>query len=328
MSQHIHITFRSLLILIALLMQLTLPPTVLAQGTPGLPTRSQNPLLQSYFIPATPVTSEEPLTFSHALYITNTYQVESQAGENLVIDVENTRYDFQMTFRQSRWHFNVTIPLISNRSGSLDQMIEGWHDIFGLPQGGRDNALNNQINLLYQQNGNDIINSQAPSEGIGDIQLAAGYQLTADSQVWLAMEVPSSENALFISNQALDFALWYSRTQQLHPDFVTYGTFGLSLPANDGIFVNRLENEILFGQLGLAYAWNADYHLLLQLDAHSRMVNDSALEALGNSFQAQFGLRLNGLIKQHQLDLFFSEDIIPGYAPDITFGIRLSPLIF
>lgn len=299
-----------------------------AQTYPGLPTRGQNPLLQSYYIPVIPTTSEDSLSFSHSLYFTNTYQIESKGNENLVIDVENTRYDFQITYRKSLWHFNLTVPFISNRSGFLDQTIEGWHDFFGLPQGGRDSAQNNQINLLYQVDGNDIINSQDPSEGIGDIQLAAGYQIDPQSQFWFALELPSSDNSLFISNQEMEFAFWYLTANNLNEKLTTYGTLGLSFPANDGLMINRIENQVLFGQVGLIYTWLPRYQLLLQLDLHSNIVKNSDLEALGNSIQAQFGLRINKLFSEQQLDLFFSEDIIPGYAPDITFGIRLSPMRF
>lgn len=303
-----------------------------AQIYPGLPTRSQNPLLHSYLIPAMPVTSpatsNEKLSISHALYITNTYQLESNNNENLVIDVENTRYDFQLNFSQSLWHFNLSVSLLSNQSGFLDQTIEGWHDFWGLPQGGRDSARNDQLNLLYQKNGIDIINTQRSSQGIGDIQLAAGYALSANSQFWFALEIPSSDNDLFISSQGVDYALWYLTSTQLNDKLISYGSLGLSFPSNDGLFMNRLENKVIFGQLGLKYAWYPRYQLLLQLDMHSDIAKNSALDALGNSIQAQFGLRIARLFNRHQLDLFFSEDILPGYAPDITFGIRLSPMSF
>jgi hypothetical protein len=299
-----------------------------AQDYPGLPTRSQNPFLQSYFIPTIPISTQQKLSISHALYITNTYQIENTGNENLVIDVENIRYDFQLGFSHSLWHFNLTLPLLSNGSGFLDQTIEGWHDFWGLPQGGRDSARNDQINLLYQKNGIDIINTQTASQGVGDIQLAVGYQLSSNGQFWFALEIPSSDNDLFISNQEVDVAFWYLTSAQLNNKLATYGSLGLSFPNNDGLFAGRMEKRVMFGQMGLKYAWYPRYQLLLQLDLHSRIAKDSALEALGHSLQAQFGLRMTPLFNQHQLDVFFSEDILPGYAPDITFGIRLSPMSF
>lgn len=312
----------------ALIAGLCFSTALQALDYPGLATRSQNPFLQSYFIPAIPVTSEDTLSFSHSLYFTNTYQLDNKGTENLVIDVENTRYDFQMTYREALWHFNLTLPLISNRSGFLDQTIERWHDFFGLPQGGRDSAQNNQINLLYQANGTDIINSQDPSQGVGDIQLAAGYQINSHSQMWFALEIPSADDSLFISNQEVEYAFWYLSSIRLGDKLNSYGSLGISFPANDGLFKNRTEDQVLFGQMGIIYSMWPRLLMLLQLDFHSSIVENSDLDALGNSVQAQFGLRITELFNQQQLDIFFSEDIFPGYAPDITFGIRLSPLNF
>ncbi|MBT3204666.1 MAG: DUF3187 family protein [Gammaproteobacteria bacterium] len=298
--------------------------TATADSYPGLPTRSQNPLLQSYFIPATPITSsQQSWVYSHALYFTNTYQTDKYATEELLIDVENTRYDFQLTYSHELWHFNFNSSLVTNKTGFLDQTIERWHDFFGLPQGGRDQAENNKINLLYHKDGLDIINSSQPDEGLADIQLAVGYQINSNSQFWLAIELPSSSSE-FISNDATDIAAWYSTHSLSSQKLSTYGTLGIVFSADNGILKNQLNDNFLFGQLGLNYKITPSYHLILQADFHSEIVKQSQLDAFESSLQAQFGLRFPSLFENHQLELFFSEDIFPGHAPDITFGLRVS----
>lgn len=297
---------------------------LLADPYPGMPTRSQNPLLQSYFIPAIPLTSKEGWSTSHSLYITNTYQVDTLANEQMIIDVENTRYDIQVNNTHELWHFNINLSLIDNASGFMDQTIESWHDVFGLPQGGRDKTDHDQILLSYQKNGTAIINSTQAESGLGDIQLATGYQLSKNSQFWVSIELPSDSNEFF-SNDGIDLALWYNAFN--HSEKLTaYGTFGLVLPADKGIFKGYLNDYYLFGQFGLLYAYHSKYHLFIQTDLHSKIVKNSHLDGLGNSIQAQFGLRLPALIDGYQLDLFFSEDILPGHAPDITFGLKINAL--
>ncbi|MFT7496211.1 MAG: hypothetical protein ACI9V8_001101, partial [Urechidicola sp.] len=37
----------------------------------------------------------------------------------------------------------------------------------------------------------------------------------------------------------------------------------------------------------------------------------------------QIGLRVKKITQDHDIDLFFSEDILAGSAPDITIGARL-----
>jgi hypothetical protein len=308
------------------LLFLALP--VLAQDYPGLPTRSQNPLLQSYLIPTIPLNAHGGWSFAHNLYITNTYQEDSNNFENLIIDVENTRYDFQAAYQYNQWTLGLTLSLISNQKGQLDQTIEGWHDFFGLPQGGRNQVANNQINLLYQKNGLDIINSNQSSSGIGDIQLTAAYAVSPQQSLWVTLELPSSENSEFLSNQKTDAAIAYSSSHQISDQITGYGTLGLSLLADSGLLKNRLNQQIVFAQFGVIYAYSEQYHFLLQTDFHSSMVENSDLDAFDHSLQAQFGLRLPKAFDQYQLDIFFSEDILPGHAPDITFALRLASITF
>jgi hypothetical protein len=301
----------------------------LAQTYPGLPTRSQNPLLQSYLIPTVPLTAQQDgWSFAHSLYITNTYQTDTSSDENLVIDVENTRYDLQAAYQNQSWSFGLTLSLISNQAGSLDSTINNWHDFFSLPQGGRDLVANNQLQLLYQKNGVDVVNIDQPSSGLGDIQLSASYLLEHNQFIWLTLELPSSDDSELISSQGTDIALAYSASHSLSQAFNGYGTLGLSLLADSGLFQQRLKRQVIFAQYGVTYAFNDDYHFLLQADFHSSMVKNSDIDALGDSLQGQFGLRLPRIFEQHQLDIFFSEDIWPGHAPDITFSLRLSPILF
>lgn len=297
---------------------------VSAASYPGLPTRSQNPLLQGYFIPASPITIRDRWSFSHSLSITNTFQQEQNSSEKLIIDVENTRYDFQASYLQQDWILNINLSLISNQGGFLDHTIESWHDIFGLPQNGRDSSERNRMRLFYQQQGNTLFDSHRSTTGLGDIQLAAGYRLEHNSQLWFAIELPSNSDEFF-SNDGFDLALWYSVFSNSSEKLAPYGTLGAAIPADSGLFENRLNSHFFFAQIGLIYAYQPAYHFFVQSDMHSKIVSGSQLDALGNSLQAQFGLRLPALIDDHQLDIFFSEDIFPGHAPDITFGIRLSP---
>ncbi len=311
--------------LLGLLLLPVLP--IQAETYPGLPTRSQNPLLQSYFIPAQPQPTGDQWSLVHSLYITNTYQEDQSNTEQLLIDVENYRYDLQLNYRQQAWLFNMNLSLISNDEGFLDQTIENWHDFFGMPQGGRDDVENDQIQLFYQKDGDNIIDSRQSSSGLADIQLAAGYQLSASSQLWAALELPASADSEFISNDAIDAALWYSRWFEHSDKLSSHGQLGVSFPADAGLFEGRLHDQFLFAQYGIIYRIDPSYQILIQADYHSEMVNNSGLDGLEDSLQMQFALGLPRLFDNYQLDLFFSEDIVPGHAPDITFSLRVSPRV-
>ncbi len=297
-----------------------------AEEWPGLPTRDQNPLLQGYLIPAQAITgSADGWSGGASIYITNTYQQDHSAAQQLVIDVENTRLDLQLNYRQNDWILSANLPLIDNRAGQLDRLILDWHDFFGLPQGGRDQAPLDRLLMYWQVDGQDRFRIEQPVSGIGDLQLAAGYRLSPQSELWFALEMPSGSDPL-LSNGGIDAALWWRyHGDPVHP-LQTYGSAGLSWLHDGGVLKGHREPIIGFLQAGLRYRWNPAVEGLLQIDAHSSIADDSRVDALDTSLQGQFGLRFPQLIDGYQLNVFFSEDILPGHAPDITFALSLSPI--
>lgn len=298
-----------------------------AQSYPGLPTRSQNPMLQQYFIPAMPLTTADQWSFSQSLYITNTYQQDINSQQELLIDVENTRLDLQATYKYNDWYFNINLPYISNQPGRLDPLINDWHDFFSLPEGGRNQAENNRLRLYYKDKQQVLFDIKQPSEGFADIQLATGYQLNQSTQLWLAVEVPTPGSAELISNEAIDTALWISSQDLALLQLTAYYALGVAFHSDKGLFKDRIRRQSGFAQLGLVYPLYPGYDVLLQADMHTQMLKNTHLDGLTNSLQAQFVLRLKQLSDQYNLDLFFSEDVYPGHAPDITFGLRVSPSI-
>ncbi len=291
---------------------------------PGLPTRDQNPLLQGYLIPVQPSVPENAgWSGGLSLFITNTYQSDRSTRQQLLIDVETTRLDLQFTLHRGDWQYAINLPLIDNRGGQLDRLILDWHDFFGLPQGGRDQAPLDDMALNWTIDGSDIVNVQHPVSGIGDIQLSVGRKLDSGGELWLAVELPSGTDAL-ISNEGIDLAFWWARQGAAQGKVQGYGSLGVSLIHDSGLLEGHLRRGLLFGQAGLRYRWNPSVEGLLQIDAHSALANGSQVDGLDASLQGQFGLRFPRLIPGYRLDLYFSEDIWPGHAPDISFALTLS----
>jgi len=294
-----------------------------AEGYPGLPTRDQSPLFQGYLVPTVPPESATGWTSAHSLFITNTYQQDEAGHELLVIDVENTRYDLSLAYAVGQWTLGSSLSLIDNSHGSLDTLIEDWHDFFGLPQGGRDQAPSDRLLLLYQDNGQQVLRIDKPSSGLADLQLFASYKLSANERLAFILELPGPDATAPISNDATEFGAIYSAYGDLSAGLGHFGSVGLSSLANQGLFKDRLRSWLLSAQYGIDFLLAQDYRLLVQMDYHSPLVEHSALDALDHSLQMQFALRLHNLLPRHSLDVFFSEDIWPGHAPDITFALRL-----
>jgi hypothetical protein len=291
----------------------------------GFATRDLNPILQPIYLPTLATFNpHNGWKIDHSVYITNTLQDEVRGDESLHIDVENYRYELGLRYRQDKWLARLDLPVVSNSAGQLDSTIDDWHQFFGLPDGKRNHFPRDDINIAYQRGGTVAYHQDRPSGGLGDIALAIGYQADARFAYFAGVELPSGEVADFSGNDAIDTALWLSYQNKVGAELGTFALLGVSFPGDGGMLEGLVADQIWVAQAGIDYRFMPSIVGTLQLDLHSRSIEHSELKALGNSLQAQFGLGFLHLLDNHRLDLFFSEDISVGSAPDISFGLRIS----
>ncbi len=291
----------------------------------GLATRDLNPVLQPVYLPTqAPINPDNGWRIDHSIYITNTLQEESESGENLVIDAENYRYELGFGYRQDQWLGQVNIPFVANSGGELDGLIDSWHEFFGLPEGDRDKFPKDEFNIEYLRDGIEQLSQDNDTSGLGDLSIAIGFESQHETRYFIGVELPTGSESDFSGNEAVDFAIWISREKRVDEEMSLYGLVGLSFPADDGTLEGLIVDEIWVAQLGLEYRFDEHLVGIAQLDLHSATIDDSDLDAFGESVQIQLGLGFLELFENHRLDLFFSEDILVGTAPDISFGARLS----
>jgi len=294
-------------------------------GAVGFATRELNPILQPVFLPSMVQASDEDgWRIDHNLYITNDLQSQSRDNEDLTIDYENYRYEFSLNRRHDNWLTQIRIPLMATRGGSLDGVIEGWHDLFGFPNGKRDRFAQDQVNIEYRRDGVVEYSQTEASEGLGDIAFTLGYQQPGRTAWFVAIELPTGSAADFTGNESIDLALWLSREIGINDKANVYGLFGVSFPGDDGNLEGLVVDRIWVAQLGFDYRFQDDYIATLQFDMHSRSIEDSDFRAFKESYQVVVGLGFLRLLENHRLDVFFTEDILVRSAPDITFGVRLA----
>ncbi len=298
----------------------------------GLNTRDQNPMLQAFYLPGIDMQQSNGWTSSHSLYITNTFQKEDKANESLRIDVENYRYDFSLAYQDDDWRISAMLPFITNDSGSLDGLIEDWHDFFGLPQGGRTSNADDQINLSYTRNGNTVFQQNKADSDIGDLALSFNYRLAHhkdnSTEIGIGMELPSGSIDSNSGNEEIDIAFWLSKAGHLSENLTLYGLVGLSLPGKGGQLEDHIKDQIWLAQAGTEYQFTSDITGIMQFDFHTASLKNTELTAFGNSLQIQLALQFKNWFDNYHIDLFFSEDIMVKSAPDITFGLRVSRIVF
>ena len=92
--------------------------------------------------------------------VTASHSTEDTDGnESLLFDGETTvaslGFDYGL---RDRLQIGVELPYVLHESGGLDSFIDSWHDWFGLPDGIRTQIGQDQLNFIYQVDGNDLLN--------------------------------------------------------------------------------------------------------------------------------------------------------------------------
>jgi len=282
--------------------------------------------LQKIYLPTLSASDNPGWQFSHLAVATNTYQKEIETSEFLIMDVELYRYEFSLGYQWDDWRVTAKTPIISFQSGALDSVIDQFHDLLQLPEGGRRLTANDKINLVYMRNGLVVFSQDFRDSGLGDIAVSLtrhiSQQNNITSEISIGVEIPTGNRAVFGGGGGIDYALWLTHIRELNPSVMVYGLFGLSyLDANE--FVEQFQTKsVSFSQVGIEYSFTHSIIFILQLDMHSAIIKDSALNAFGSSLQMQGGFKLKSWLKHYDVDFFVAEDIKVGSSPDVAFGMR------
>jgi Protein of unknown function (DUF3187) len=86
--------------------------------------------------------------------------------------------------RDRRLGFYLTLPVYYTTGGVFDSVIEGYHRLFGFPQGGRDQVARNQFRVVYRIGREEVVELGAPGSGLSDPILGARWRLLPPGSRW------------------------------------------------------------------------------------------------------------------------------------------------
>ena len=261
------------------------------------------------------------------------YAEDSSADEAVLFDGES--YRFNLGLRRGlapRLEVGLDIPYLAHRGGSLDGFIEDWHDTFGLPQNGRDQAPHDRLLYRYVRDGKEEILVDENTEGFSDIRLNGAWQLTdsTDGNPWAtalhaALKLPTGDSDDLLGSGSTDLALWLAGTRSWPLDGAAVALFGSlgAMGLTDGdVIADRQNNLVGFATLGggvRPFDWLV---LKLQVDGHTPFF-DSDLKELGDPAAIlSFGGDL-ALGDRSVLEIGLSEDLATETAPDVLFRLAL-----
>lgn len=308
------------------------PTSVNADIFAPFTTSNINPFVQVHGLPSVRpahLVPDKVLAWQVQTEIANNFTKDTERVELISIDGETYRANFSLRYGLGdRWEVGVEVPYLRHEGGQLDSFIEGYHDLLGLSQGGRDDVPQNLLDYSYVSGANSRSLKKSVN-GFGDVRVNLGYKLREkDNRVWSirgGVKLPTGDADDFTGSEGTDVSvgLYLSEAAFLGKESLSFhGNVGM-LALGDGEFIEEeVEDWVVYGSSALAWKLSPRLSLKAQFDFHSALY-DSGFEEIG-SFAGQ--LILGGSIilgEKTQLDLSVSEDIIVNTAPDVVFNIGL-----
>jgi hypothetical protein len=296
-----------------------------AQLSEPLEIRNLNPLVAIFGLPAWDTVS--PGTrFGATVDVANHYRLSQRNGEVLILDGETIRttLSFAHGFGDG-WSIGAEAPFFRVGGGVLDDLIDGWHSAFRLPDGGRNNRDEGELLFLMGDPRGAFYRLANPQTGFGDLQIKVARTVGADDDfvVQAAVKLPTGDEAMLAGSGSTDWSLTLLRAESLtarrRPAGYYWG-IGL-LRAGEPDLVDFAADEWVYTAI-LGGSWQPwrRFGLKAQLDYHSPFF-DSPLEEIGEAaIQASFGAWMNRG-ERASLEFAIVEDLEVSTAPDVVLQI-------
>ncbi|MFA9460396.1 DUF3187 family protein [Thiohalorhabdus sp. Cl-TMA] len=302
---------------------------------PSFVTATLSPVSHIYGLPR----STEPLTpgrqpFTARLHLdwASHDTIESAAGTGVLFDGETQRLTLALSgpLPAGTGGWTLEAPYVRHAGGSLDQPIDTWHRLLGLPQGGRPIRPRNAVLFRVRDgNGGEGVFLDRHRSGPGDVALGLRLPLmrgkagTAPATLGIRLEAPTGSPDHLLGSGGWDLAAWVGANRSIttaHGEVAVHGAAGLLGMTGSEVLSGLHRNWAGFGRLAAGFRPWRPITLRGQVDLHSPFY-DSPARPLGGTageFRLGAGLDLTGW---GELRLGVSEDLLVETAPDITFHL-------
>jgi hypothetical protein len=269
-------------------------------------------------------------SFGIALHgsVASHYVSDSGEGERVLLDGETQRFALQARYGLAEdWELELEVPWLRHSGGELDDLIDSWHDLWGMPDGGRSAAPADRLRYGYRGDGGQFL-LEDDGSGLGDISLSLHHTFYRDDEAAASVAVgykfASGEERDFLGSGGDDVyaVLRFSSGMLQDLPLRWHGQLGYLRAGASDLLKPLQERDLWFAGLTLDWAIAPTWSLLAQVDSHAAPL-DSELTALGDdAVFLTLGARWR-FAQEWAVDVSFIEDIRVETAPDITFQASL-----
>ena len=261
--------------------------------------------------------------------VANNYVLDTNSREFLNFDGETLRFALDLRYGLAAdWDLQLEVPWLEQSGGHLDRLIDDWHDLWGMSDGGRSKVSRNLLDYQYASSFARGFLLEDDSSGVGDITLALNYAFFRDNNtvaaVALGYKFGSGDDDKFLGSGADDqfVTLRFSGDHLSSLPLRWHGQVGYLRAGDSDLLDGIQEQNLWFAGLSLDWVISQHWSLLAQVDSNAAPT-DSGLTALGDTAVTFSGGARWRFAPRWSVDASIVEDIGVEPASDVTFQLSL-----
>ena len=263
--------------------------------------------------------------------LASSYGQHAEGYEAIVLDGETTGLTARWAYGLGGgWEVEAETSWRRHSGGFLDRWIEDWHDLWGLPDGGRPEAPRDRLEYRYL-GPQARFSLQEPAAGLSDLHLAAVRDMWRSDNAALSIRTGvkfgiGDEDRLLGGGDDYYVSINATGASDNLGGLVWHAQFGLLRAGELQNLGSIQRRNPWFAGVGVEWPVWRNLVVKTQVDAHAPIAN-SALTELGSvALLLTLGVTWS-ISPELELEFGFSEDIAPHTGPDFVprAGIRYVP---
>lgn len=243
-------------------------------------------------------------------------------------DMEVNRINLDLRYGAlEQLELELEVPYLILSSGYLDTFVEHFESSVGAtPVGARSRGEKYKFNYNVRHNDVNLINTQDPPSGLGDVAFSAKYMLLDETaslpriSVRGAVKFPTASKSKYLGSGKFDAGAGVLMDKQLLDRLIGY----LNL---NTVFINKpgfldemdIKGYILTGMAALEYCFTERFSAVLQGTLHSTPYPKTGTDPLDNNAgEAALGLNYQ-LTVNSNWHIAVVENLFADSTPDVTF---------